>query len=189
MLRNLTLAVIISSLLAGCTNIIHSIKDDPFQPDPSETTIGTDIDDSWLETMIGVNIKKAHPLLESAHINITAYNRVILLTGEVPNNDLRSLAGQTARDFRGVRQVHNELVAQGVSSFISRTNDTWITTKVKSKLIANDQIDGGNIKVVTEDGVIYLMGIVTRTSADRAAEIASTTRGARRVVKAFEYLD
>ncbi len=189
MLRNLTLVVIACSLLAGCTDIVHTVKDEPFRPDPSETSIGTDIDDSWLETMIGVNIKKAHPLLDSSHINITAYNRVILLTGEVPNNELRSLAGETARDFRGVRQVHNELVAQGASSFISRTNDTWITTKVKSKLLANEEIDGSNIKVVTEGGVIYLMGIVRRTTANRAAEIASTTRGARRVVKAFEYLD
>ena len=189
MSRLLPIIVLSICLLSGCTDIIHATKSEPFQPDPTETTLGTDIDDSWLETMIGVNIKKAHPELDNSHINVTAYNGVVLLTGEVPSNDLRSLAGQTARELRGVRQVHNELMVQGSSSLISRTNDTWLTTKVKTKLLANDEVAGGKIKVVTEDSVIYLMGIVTRATADKAAQIASTTRGARRVVKAFEYLN
>ena len=187
--RLFTAIMVASTLLAGCTNIIHATTDKPFQPDPSETPIGTDINDWQLETLIGVNIKKAHPTLEISHINVHAYNGVVLLTGEVPSNELLSLAGQTARDFRGVRQVYNELETKGVTSFLARTNDTWLTTKVKTKLIADNQVKASKLKVVTESGVIYLMGVVPRAIAERAANIASNTKGAQRVVKVIEYLD
>ena len=133
----IAIATVLSmTLLSGCTDILHATTDKPFQPDPSETPIGTDINDWQLETLIGVNIKKAHPTLDESHINVHAYNGVVLLTGEVPDNELRSIAGQTAREFRGIRQVYNELSVKGSSSFLSRTNDTWLTTKVKTKLIA-----------------------------------------------------
>lgn len=190
MLQQLTALLLLYCLtLAGCTSIIHATTDEPIQPDPTNTSIGTDIDDWQLETLIGVNIKKAHPDLEHAHININAYNGVILLTGEVPTNTARTLAGDAARNFRGVRQVHNEIQVRGASSLISRSNDTWLSTKVKTKLIADNGIKSSTIKVVTESGIIYLMGLVTHHTADKAAQIASNTRGAMRVVKVFEYID
>lgn len=194
MLQRLTALLLICSCtlvlsLAGCTNIIHATTDEPIQPDPTDTSLGTDIDDWQLETLIGVNIKKAHPNLESAHINIHAYNGVILLTGEVPSTDVRTLAGDAARNFRGVRQVHNELQVRGSTSLISRSNDTWLSTKVKTKLIANKGVKSSTVKVITENSVIYLMGLVTHATADKAAQIASTTGGAERVVKVFEYID
>lgn len=194
MLQRLTALLLIFSCtlalsLAGCTNIIHATTDEPIQPDPTDTSLGTDIDDWQLETLIGVNIKKAHPNLESAHINIHAYNGVILLTGEVPSTDVRTLAGDAARNFRGVRQVHNELQVRGSTSLISRSNDTWLSTKVKTKLIANKAVKSSTVKVITENSVIYLMGLVTHATADKAAQIASTTGGAERVVKVFEYID
>ena len=190
MLQRLTVLLLICScILTGCTSIIHATTDEPIRPDPTETSLGTDIDDWQLETLIGVNIKKAHQDLEHAHVNIHAYNGVILLTGEVPNTDVRKLAGNAARDFRGVRQVHNELQVRGPTSLISRSNDTWLSTKVKTKLIASKDVKSSTIKVVTENSVIYLMGLVTHNTADRAAQIASTTGGAERVVKVFEYID
>lgn len=182
----LVLALSILSV-SGCTSFLHAVKDEPIQPDPYDTSLGTDIDDFQTETAIGVNIKKAHPLLEKAHVNVHSYNGVILLTGEVPSEDMRAMAGDTARNFRGVRQVHNELQIQGSTSFLSRTNDGWLSTKVKSRLIADESVDSGKIKVVTENGVVYLMGVVPQPLADKAARIASTTKGVRKVVKVFEY--
>ena len=189
--RVLPTAVLTLSLgvTAGCTNFLHAVRDEPIKPDPYETSMGTDIDDFQIATAVGVNIKKAHPLLANAHVNVHSYNGVILLTGEVSNAEVRTLAGDTARNFRGVRQVHNELQMQGSSSFLSRTNDGWLTTKVKSKLIADEAIDSSKIKVVTENGVVYLMGTVSRGLADKATKIASTTKGVRKVVRAFEYPD
>jgi len=179
--------IIALTLIAGCTNIVHTVKDEPIQPDPYKTSLGTSIDDFQIATAVGVNIKKQHPLLDSAHVNVHSYNGVVLLTGEVPNGEMRTLAGDTARNFRGVRQVHNELQIQGVSSLLSRSNDTWLTTKVKSKLVADETIDSGKIKVITENGVVYLMGVVSQAIGNKAANAASTTKGVRKVVKVFEY--
>ncbi|WP_461480549.1 BON domain-containing protein [Porticoccus sp.] len=190
MLQPLAALLLISIVsLTGCTSVIHATTDKPIHPDPTETSLGTDIDDWELETLIGVNIKKADPYLEHAHVNVNAYNGVILLTGEVASNDLRTLAGNTARNFRGVRQVHNELQVIGSTTLVSRSNDVWLSTKVRAKLIAEKSIKSTRIKVVSENGVIYLMGLVKRSTGDQAARVASTTRGARRVVKVFEYID
>lgn len=179
----------LAMVLAGCTTIVHKVTDKPVQPDPSKTSFGTSIDDFQIETLVGVNIKKAHPHLESAHVNVTSYNGVLLLTGEVANATLRAIAGDTARRFRGVRQVHNEIQIQGATSLLSRANDTWLATKVRSKLIARKDIQAKRIKVVTENGVIYLMGLLKPAEAEKAAQVASTTGGAKRVVKVFEYIE
>lgn len=175
------------SLLTGCTSVVHTVKDEPIRPDPYKTSLGTDIDDFQISTAVAVNIRKQHPLLESAHINVHVYNGVVLLTGEVATQEVRTLASDTARKFRGVRQVHNELQIQGASSLISRSNDGWLTTKIKSKLIADKTVASSRIKVITENGVVYLMGIVPMNLAEKAASIASTTKGVRKVVKVFEY--
>lgn len=176
-------------VLAGCTQLIHATRDTPIEPDPEETSLGTDIDDWQMENAIGVNIKKAHPLLERAHISVNAYNGVILLTGEVPDANARSIAGETARKYRNVRLVHNELQVQGSTSFLSRANDTWLTTKLKTKYIASKEVSDSKVKIVTEAGVVYLMGTVNHTTAEKAVNIASNTRGVRKVVKVFELLD
>jgi len=179
-----------SIILVGCTSTISAVSERPINPDRSRPSVGTHIDDIQLETVIGVNIKKANSLLDnSSHVNVNAYNRVILLTGEVPTDEMRTLAGTTARNVRGIRQVHNELQIRGSSSLLSRTRDSWLTTKVKTKLINDPEIKSNNIEVITESRVVYLMGIVTRREGDRVASVASNTAGAQSVVKVFEYLD
>lgn len=187
----LRLALLLTGALSlnACTSLINAVTSEPIQPNPSETSIGTDIDDWQMDTMIGVNIKKASPQLASSHINISTYNKVVLLTGEVGSSELRTLAGTTARNYPSVRQVYNELKLQGSSSLLARTNDSWLTTKVKSKLLANNEIASGQIEVVTEGGIVYLMGVVSHTAADRATAVASNTGGVIKVVRVFEYLD
>ena len=187
----LRLALLLTAALSlnACTSLINAVTSDPIQPDPSETSIGTDIDDWQMSTMIGVNIKKASPQLASSHINVSTYNKVVLLTGEVASGEQRTLAGTTARNYRGVRQVYNELKLQGSSSLLARTNDGWLTTKVKTKLLANNEIASSQIEVVTESGTVYLMGVVSRSAADRATTVASNTGGVIKVVRVFEYLD
>lgn len=175
--------------LGACTRTIHAVTDEPIRPDPGNTSVGTNIDDWQIATLVGVNIKKADPGLERAHINVNAHNKVVLLTGEVPSAELRKLAGDTARAYRGVRQVYNELQVQGSSTLLSRANDSWLSTKVKTKLLADKEIDSGRLSVITEGGVIYLMGIVNRAEAERATEVVRNTRGVAKVVRVFEYLD
>lgn len=177
------------SLLSGCAAIVGATTSKPIELDPERRTLGTMLDDSQLETIAVVNISKAHPDLQNAPITVTSFNRVILLTGQVKNAQMRELAGSTVSKMHKVRQVYNELQVQAPISFLASTNDAWLTTKVKSKLGFNAKVRAGRVKVLTENGVVYLMGMVPRTEAERAAEIASATSGVQKVVLAIEYVD
>lgn len=178
---------IASIFTSGCTTLVRTTSNGPVEMDPNSRTFGTVIDDQQLETIAGVNIDKAHPDLKSAPVSVTSYNRVLLLTGQVRSQELRELAGQTAAKIDKVRQVHNELSVQAPIGFMGDTNDAWITTKVKSKFLANDDVRASKVKVKTEAGVVYLMGLVHRTEAEKAAEIARGTKGVQKVVLAIEY--
>ena len=188
-MRQLTLALTLAFFLSGCTSLVNSVVKEPINPDPTDSTLSSNINDIKMDTYIGVNIKKASPALKKSHINVHVVNGVVLLTGEVPNQDLKVLAGNTARAYNGARQVHNELAVRGNSSIVSRTNDSLITAQVKTKLTFDKEVDASNINVTTTDSVVYLMGKVRRLSAEKATAIASGTSGVRKVVKIFEYVD
>jgi len=173
----------------GCAKIVGITTNEPIDLDPHRRTFGTVIDDSQLETIAAVNIDKTHPDLKAAPISVTSYNRVILLTGQVRNNELREMASKTVANMRQVRQVHNELSIQAPISFLADTNDAWLTTKIKSKFTFNKEVRANRMKVVTENGVVYLMGLVPRAEAEKAADIARRTSGIQKVVLAVEYTD
>tara|TARA_B110001469_G_C9457824_1_gene230858 strand:- start:6 stop:578 length:573 start_codon:yes stop_codon:yes gene_type:complete len=175
--------------LAGCTEIIHVATENPIQPEPEKISIGTDIDDWELETSIGVNIKKTGPELENSNININSYNRVVLLTGQALSAEARSLAADIARKYRGVRQVYNEIKISGPTSLIARTNDAWLSAKVKHKLMLSNQVESSSVKVVTENGTIYLMGLISQEIAKEALRLTSEIGGAVKVVSVLEYTD
>lgn len=173
----------------GCTTIVDATTDGPIQLDPGKRSFGALIDDEQLETVAKVNINKADPWLDQANIDVVSFNGIILLTGQVATKELRIKAGDTVKIIHGVRQVFNEIQVQGQTSILARTNDTWLTTKVKSVLLADKDIDSGRIKVVTEDGVVYLLGLLSQTEANRAAHTVSTIGGVQKVVKAVEYIN
>lgn len=176
-------------LLTGCASALNKVTDRPFQEDRAAPSIGTSVDDMKMDTLIAVNIKKAHPQLEGAHVNVNSFNRAVLLTGEVPSEELKSLAGETARAYRGAREVYNELQVRNNSAMLARTNDSWLSTKVGTRLVAEKGLNTRNIEVVVEDSVVYLLGKTTRRDAGLIATIASRIGGVQRVVKVFEYLD
>lgn len=176
-------------LINGCSTIIGATTDEPIDMDPDRRTFGTSIDDSQIETIAKVNLDKAHEHLKSAPITVTSYNRVVLLTGQVRNKEMRELAAKTVAKLSKVRQVHNELEVMAPISFLATINDAWITSKVKSKFAFNGNVRTGRIKVITENARVYLMGMVPRSEAERAAEIASSAAGVQKVVLAVEYTD
>lgn len=183
------LVILMSLLTSGCASIIGATTNDPIDMDPNRRTLGTKIDDQQLETIAKVNINKADPALKSAPISVTAFNGVILLTGQVKSMELRNLAATTVANLHKVRQVHNELTVQAPISFLANTNDAWLTTKVKSKLMANKEVRANRLKVVTENGVVHFMGMIPRAEAEMAAEIARGTSGVQKVVLAVEYIE
>jgi osmotically-inducible protein OsmY len=186
-----TFALIAAALicLSGCSGLISATSDGPVNGDAGERTWGAAIDDEQIETLALVNLGKASRALEEAHINVTSFNGVVLLSGEVSSNEVRALAGKTVGKINRVRQVYNELQVHDKTSFFSRTHDSWLTSKVKSKLLANGDIDSGRIKVVTEDNTVFMMGLLTSAEADQAVKVVRDTDGVQKIVKVFEYID
>ncbi|USD20563.1 BON domain-containing protein [Microbulbifer sp. VAAC004] len=187
--KRLLSALAATALLGGCSTVMEATHDGPIQQDPGKRSLGTYIDDERIETIVTVNINKAHPDLKTSNIDVTSFNGVVLLTGQVPDQELRLLAGRTASQVQNVRQVYNETQVRGKVTFLASTSDTWLTTKVKTNLLAHKEIDGARIKVVTENGVVYLMGLLTPAEAERAADLTRSIGGVQKVVKAVEYIN
>jgi osmotically-inducible protein OsmY len=139
----------------------------------------------------GIELKSSRRISErygsNAHINVTSYNRNVLLTGEAPSNGAKADIGNLVKDVEHVRSVINEITVGPTSTFASRSSDTLITSKVKGRFIDGGKFQVNHVKVVTENGVVYLLGLVDRKEADSAVEIAGSTSGVRKVVKVFEY--
>lgn len=180
---------LLTVLLNGCVTLLDATNNGPIDPEPGKRNLGQYFSDENLETIIAVNLRKASQDLADAHINILCFNNVVLLTGEVPSKELRQAASETVRGIKQVRQVHNELLVQSNSTFFSRTNDNWLATKVRAKFIFNQDIDQERIKVVVENRVVYLMGLLTRSEAAIASQVAANTSGVEKVVRVFEYLE
>lgn len=187
----LLLTTLMTSVLfiSGCSHIVGAASETPIAQDPKQRSLGAALDDEKIEIATLVNLRKASPLLENANISVTSFNGIVLLTGQVQAPDMKALAGEETRKVTRVREVHNELAIQGNSSVLTSTSDTWLTSKVKTKMMADMNLDSGRVKIVTESGVVYLMGLLTRKEANRAAEIARTTGGVQKVVKVVEYID
>jgi osmotically-inducible protein OsmY len=123
------------------------------------------------------------------HLNITSYNGNVLLTGEATTAEMRNEVVQLAKSTERVRKVYDEMVVGPVTDLGARSNDTYITSKVKARMIESETVQSIYVKVVTERSVVYLMGIVSREQGDAAAQVAATTESVARVVKLFEYTD
>ena len=145
------------------------------------------IDDQGVEFKAALAIFNNKDIYEQSNINVTSYNGIILITGETLTEQLKRQVYDLVRVIPKVRTIHNELIIAAPSSLPSRSSDAWITSKVKAKITSDRQIDPFYIKVVTEHGVVYLMGIVNQSESDRAVGIASNSAGVQRVVKMFEY--
>lgn len=178
-IRPLLLAPLIVAI-AACT---------VFSNDSNQRTPGIIIDDNVLENLVEKEIRSSDPGYKGSHLVIVAYNGLVLITGQVPSSELREKASAVTQEFRRVRKVHNELSVGGPTSMMARTNDAWLTSKVKSRLLANDEVNGLKIKVQTENGVVFLLGLIPRAKADKAVEITSQVFGIQKIVKVFEYTD
>lgn len=145
----------------------------------------TQVDDQSIEVRASSRIGER--LGEKGHVSVTSYNRAVLLTGEVPSASAKVEAERIALEVPNVRRVTNELEISAPSSTSSRNNDAFISGKVQARFLDAGRFNPLHFKVVTESGVVYLMGIVTEQEAADAVEIARTTAGVRKVVIIFEY--
>ncbi|BAV32833.1 outer membrane lipoprotein [Sulfuricaulis limicola] len=152
-------------------------------------SVGTQLDDENIELTARRKINDDNRLGDDVHVNITCFNGTMLLTGEATTAEQRDIVVSLAGILQGVKRVVNEIIVTEPTAFASRTNDSWITGRVKAKLLADEKITGRRVKVVTENGAVYLMGLVTQKEGELAAEATRAVGGVKRVVKLFEYTD
>ncbi|MBY0500047.1 MAG: BON domain-containing protein [Nitrosomonas sp.] len=150
-------------------------------------TSGIFIEDEGIELKTSRRIHQQFG--NSVHINVTSYNRIVLLTGEAPTEAVKTNIERLVMGVDNVRRIHNEIAIAANTALSSRSNDTLLTSKVKARFLAERKFQINHVKIVTENGIVYLLGMVTREEGDNAAQIASSTSGVRKVVKAFEYLN
>lgn len=150
-------------------------------------TGGTVLEDQTIEIRARNRITEKHG--EQVNISVISFNRFVLLTGQAPTNEIKQDVSVLVLEVPNVRNVQNEIVVAGISSRTSRASDALLTSRVKGRLAQNKDVGATHIKVVSENGTVFLMGLVTRAEAESASQTAATTSGAQRVVKVFEYLD
>lgn len=148
-------------------------------------TAGTMVEDEGIELRATNRVSERFG--DRVHVNITSFNRSVLITGEVPNANTRSEIEKIVQGVPSVRSITNELQVIGGTSLSSRATDSTITGKVKARFVDSGKFSALHVKVVTEAAVVYLLGIVTEGEANEAVEIARTTGGVKKVVKVFEY--
>lgn len=149
-------------------------------------TTGTVIEDQAIEIKAARALNSDTEIRDSTHLNVTSYNTVVLITGEAPSEELRKRAVEIVRHVDEVTKVYNEIIVAAPSSYMSRSSDTVITTKVKTKLFGQKGIDATKVKVVTERGIVYLLGLLDKEEAEIATEAAREVGGVQKVVKLFQ---
>jgi osmotically-inducible protein OsmY len=171
-------------LLAGCPAVLLGGGAAAVGMIEDRRTSGTMVDDDSIEVSVRRALRERYG--DNTHVNVTSFNRTVLLTGEVPDEARRSEIEKLVQGIGNVRGVTNDLQLGPPSSLSVRANDSLITTKVKGRLLDSTKVNPVHVKVVTEAGVVYLMGIVTEKEASDAVEVARTTGGVIKVVRIFE---
>ncbi|WP_127959261.1 division/outer membrane stress-associated lipid-binding lipoprotein [Serratia microhaemolytica] len=171
----------VAGLVAGGAAVVAKTATDP-------RTMGRQIDDSTLEARVATALARDLQLKEQARVITTAYQSNVLLTGQAPSSALIQRASEISKAVEGVAEVHNELRLGTPVTFSTASSDAWITAKVRSQLLTTENVQSTNIKVITENGEVFLLGLVTEKEGQTAAQVASQVSGVRRVTKAFVYL-
>ncbi len=173
-------------LNAGCAAVVVGGAATGVALVEDRRTVGTVTEDQSIELKAGNRIGERYG---NAHINVTSYNRMVLLTGEAPDAAAKSEIERIVRAVENVRGTYNEIHVGPNSSFSERTGDAFVTSKVKARFVDAQKFNPLHVKVVTERSVVYLMGLVKRQEAADATEVTRTTSGVQKVVRVLEYLD
>jgi osmotically-inducible protein OsmY len=177
------------TLAQGCAPVIVAGGATAAVAANERRTLGSLVDDESIEIKARKAINDERDFGDDVHINITSMNGIVLLTGETTTEDKRDRAMALIREIPGIRRIVSEIRVAEPRAFAYTTHDSWITSKVKAELLGTEGLPSSQIKVVTENSVVYLMGLVTQKEGEAAAEAARTVGGITRVVKLFEYID
>jgi osmotically-inducible protein OsmY len=185
-----TLGMMAAALLTlqGCFPVVVAGAAGSVAVASDRRTVGTVFDDSGIELKVYAKLKEYEEYTAS-HIVSTSYNNNVLLTGQTPYPNYRRKAGEIVRDVPKVINVYNEIQIGAPTTLSTRSKDSWVTSKVKSSILTQSNVNPARIKVITENGTVYLLGLVTHNEADNAVSLARTISGVKNVVRIFEYVD
>ncbi|REL34362.1 division/outer membrane stress-associated lipid-binding lipoprotein [Thalassotalea euphylliae] len=186
-LHKLAALITAASLLQGCVAaaVVGVVGGATVAAD--NRSVGAQIDDQNIELQGYAKLAEHKGISDNTNLQITSMNGSVLVVGQAPNTYLRDEALKILKSVTGVVQIHNQIRLGNTVSVATKSNDIWLTSKVKTALFKSDKVDANNIKVVTENAEVFLMGLVSRGEADQAVNIARNIGGVNRVVKAFEY--
>jgi len=184
------ITIVILMMTTACTTIlVETTGPEGLTEDPGTRTAGAVVEDESIQTRIIVNMKSQEPRFRNSNFNVISHNGVVLIVGQVQSDELRTKASEIASQASSkIKRIHNELEVAGRTSMLARTNDTWISTKVRTQLTANKQVPASQIRVVTNNSTVYLMGLVSQSEGDQAALLTRNVAGVAKVVKVFEYI-
>ena len=186
-LKKLAIISATVAILQGCVGVAAVGVAGGISAANDERSIGAQIDDQTIEISAYAKLAEQEGLSKQTRVQITSINGSLLVVGQAPNDYLRDSVLKTLNQVKGVKRIHNQLRIGNKTSLATRSHDTWLTSKVKTALFADDNVRGNNIKVVTENGEVFLMGLVSQAEANKAVDIARNVSGVNRVFKAFEY--
>ncbi|WP_428945056.1 division/outer membrane stress-associated lipid-binding lipoprotein [Pantoea sp. FN060301] len=183
------IAVVLTALLLqGCVAAVVGSAAVATKTATDPRTMGTQVDDGTLELRVSNALSKDQQIKTDAHIVATAYQGKVLLTGQAPTSEIASRAKQITMGVDGATEVYNEIRTGSKVTFGTASSDTWITTKIRSQLLGSEQVKSSNVKVTTENGEVFLLGLVTESEAKAAADVASRVSGVKHVTTAFTIL-
>lgn len=183
----LAVTISVSLILQGCSSLGSSGQEDSVaQP---SLTVGELIDDNALENRLREGLLAADARFNDARLYIVSHNARVLITGQVASADMIAIATDVARSNRRIRILHNELTVSESPSLDVRASDQWISVRVKSRMLADTSFPSRKVVITTENGRVYLMGLVTADEGRQAELIAAGVNGVQRVVSLFDYID
>lgn len=154
-------------------------------------SFGNKIDDQFIAPDVARAIKDAHIDLSTttSRIMVTSYNGIVLVAGQTPRAELKELADKAAKSVPSAKKIYNELQIATPTSGMVRSNDSLLTANIKTRMVSYNDVPASKVKVVTENGVVYLLGIISRAEASRATAVAQEVNGVQKIVRLFEYID
>ena len=177
-------------LATSCSTIlVNTMSKDGIQENQARRTPGAVIDDRSIETIVAVNLKADDQAFRKTRFNVVSHNGIVLLVGQIQNQAMKNKATDIiSRASSKIKRIHNELEITEKSGILTRGNDSWIAAKVRTQILANDEVPSTQVRVIVENGVVYLMGILTEPEGNKAANVARNVVGVKRVIKVFEYV-
>lgn len=188
-LKKLAFVLGASIMLQGCVAAVLGGAAAGTKVATDPRTMGTQVDDETLELKVENALDKDAQIQSESRVNAVSYSARVLLIGQVPSESTKETATSLAKGVEGVTDVYNELRVGPKITIGQISKDSWITTQIKSKMLVDDRVKATNVKVITENSEVFLLGNVTPSQADAAAEIASKISGVKKVVKVFKYLN